>query len=359
MRAHSYGEPLVCRAKAGQSKLENFETEDKYKLPGHDFPPETLDKIFDVFKEKERTDWPKFMSLSREWPQLSAMVFERTQNRAAACEDPDTAMEMLTMLKSLRKVNEEVETQRALLKAFQRIDPEEIDALVTTRRKEIGPAFFEYVSMRVDFLHADEKNRDVLITLATKIASICDALDKAAEDMESAEEAGQTLQKLLSVGSLEEADKMIDDLAASGGLNPALLLTAAKAYNSVKESQYVEEEVKDVMAHLYFKMKETSGRQQPVEVRILKYILSMEDPLERKEQLSAAFTPGAPLETQHEDYLCTTPERLLMTIQTVLSAFDSQKSNRVGMTGEAATLMSPAVIERMREVELDIEKDYM
>jgi hypothetical protein len=29
------------------------------------------------------------------------------------------------------------------------------------------------------------------------------------------------------------------------------------------------------------------------------------------------------------------------------------------MTGEAATLMSPAVIERMREVELDIEKDYM
>jgi hypothetical protein len=46
------------------------------------------------------------------------------------------------------------------LQAFQRIDPEEIDALVTTRRKEIGPAFFEYVSMRVDFLHADEKNRD-------------------------------------------------------------------------------------------------------------------------------------------------------------------------------------------------------
>jgi hypothetical protein len=29
---------------------------------------------------------------------------------------------------------------------------------------------------------------------------------------------------------------------------------------SVKESPYVEEEVKDVMAHLYFKMKETMAR---------------------------------------------------------------------------------------------------
>ena len=31
-------------------------------------------------------------------------VFHRTQERAAVCEDPDEAMDMLTMLKALKKV---------------------------------------------------------------------------------------------------------------------------------------------------------------------------------------------------------------------------------------------------------------
>jgi len=349
----------VCLAQASESKADEFEREGDYKLPGHDFPPETLDKIFDVFKEKKREEWPKFMSFSTEWPQLSKMVFKRTEERAAAIEDPDLAMDMLTMLKALKKVDEEIEAQRALLKVFQKAAEEDIDPLVTTRRAEIGPAFFTYVAMRADALHDDEKQREELVTLAARIASTCDALDKAAENQEAVEQAGQTLQKLLEVESLQEADKMIDELAASGGLNPALMLTAAKAYNSVKESPYVEEEVKDVMAHLYFKMKETSGRQQPPEVRILKYILSMEDPLQRKEALDAAFTPGPPVETPQEDYLCTTPERLLVTVQTVLQTYDSQKTTRMGLTGEAAELMSPQVIERMREIETEIEKEFM
>lgn len=38
----------------------------------------------------------------------------------------------------------------------------------------------------------------------------------------------------MSVDSLEKADQMIDDLASTGRLTPALMLTAAKAYNSVK-----------------------------------------------------------------------------------------------------------------------------
>jgi hypothetical protein len=38
------------------------------------------------------------------------------------------------------------------------------------------------------------------------------------------------------VDSLEKADRMIDDLANTGRLTPALMLTAAKAYNSVKVS---------------------------------------------------------------------------------------------------------------------------
>ncbi len=60
---------------------------------------------------------------------------------------------------------------------------------------------------------------------------------------------------LLQVGSLEEADAKIDALAASGQLDPALLLTMAKAYSGVKDTDVTREEVKDIMAHLYFKVR--------------------------------------------------------------------------------------------------------
>ena len=57
------------------------------------------------------------------------------------------------------------------------------------------------------------------------------------------------------VSSLEEADGKIDALAKSGALDPALLLTMAKAYAAAKETDKTKEEVKDIMAHLYFKVR--------------------------------------------------------------------------------------------------------
>ena len=53
---------------------------------------------------------------------------------------------------------------------------------------------------------------------------------------------------------MADADKRLDELAATGRLNPALLLLMAKAHAAAKESSYTKEEAKDVMAHLYFKV---------------------------------------------------------------------------------------------------------
>ena len=57
------------------------------------------------------------------------------------------------------------------------------------------------------------------------------------------------------MNSLEEADGKIDELAKTGKLDPALLLTMAKAYAAAKETDKTQEEVKDIMAHLYFKAR--------------------------------------------------------------------------------------------------------
>ncbi len=66
----------------------------------------------------------------------------------------------------------------------------------------------------------------------------------------------------MQVGSLEEADRRIDQLAAAGQLSPALMLTMAKAYAGSKDTDMTREEVKDIMAHLYFKVRETKKRQE-------------------------------------------------------------------------------------------------
>jgi hypothetical protein len=59
------------------------------------------------------------------------------------------------------------------------------------------------------------------------------------------------------VRSVEDADRRIDELAKSGRLDPALMLTLAKAYSSTKDTDYTKEQVRDVMAHLYFKVRPT------------------------------------------------------------------------------------------------------
>lgn len=58
----------------------------------------------------------------------------------------------------------------------------------------------------------------------------------------------------IQVSSVEEADARIDQLAKTGKLDPAMMLTMTKAYAAAKDTDYTKEQVKDVMAHLYHKV---------------------------------------------------------------------------------------------------------
>ncbi len=59
------------------------------------------------------------------------------------------------------------------------------------------------------------------------------------------------------------------------------------------------------MAHLYFKAKESFASQQPPEVRILKHLLSIDDPRQRMVALEEAFAPGPAGADMQLDYLST------------------------------------------------------
>ena len=54
---------------------------------------------------------------------------------------------------------------------------------------------------------------------------------------------------------------------------------------------------------------------------------------------------------------CRTPDRLLTTMDAVLQAFDSQRG-RDSMAGQAASLMHPDVIERMRRLQQMVRQHF-
>lgn len=57
------------------------------------------------------------------------------------------------------------------------------------------------------------------------------------------------------------------------------------------------------------------------------------------------------------DYLCTSPTELLNTIENVLALYDASRG-RGTMAGDAASLMNPEVIERLRVLQVLIRRKY-
>ena len=359
--------------------------------------PEMYDNLAKIFLNRKEEDWIGLLASSEQWPELQAGFFARLKTRAKEEEDPEEMLRMSRVLRLLQGTSDRVLQYTALLEEVQSKEEDLWEGMVTARRPEFTTEFFQFIRFKLEALvRADaaaqgtssspkggktvtaqeraelkgtrtdarvaekdaDKKRDDLARLASVLLTICEAFDEATKDQETLEEAAENLQELLQVETLEEMNTKIDEMQANGKLDPALVLTAAKAYMSVKESPYVEEEVKDVMAHLYFKMKETMGRQQPKEVRILKYLLSIEDPQEIRKGLEEAFTPGPELTVGDEDMLFCEAPALLQTIDAVLKAYDGQKG-KANITGQAAELMQPEVIEKMKTVKFQIEAHFM
>lgn len=64
-------------------------------------------------------------------------------------------------------------------------------------------------------------------------------------------------------------------------------------------------QVKDILYHLYMTARGNLQRLMPKEIRILKYLLMIEDPEERDSALNDAFTPGEELQGKDVDFLFT------------------------------------------------------
>jgi hypothetical protein len=410
------GRPVSRRAAAESSGEGSAEAAESIAKDAGDDPdsgsPEMFDNLANIFLKRDQEDWIGLLASSERWPTLRHGFFARLKARAAEEEDPEEMLRLSRLLRLMQGTSERVATYQDLLAEVQDTGEEMWEGMVTSRRAEFTTEFFQFLRFKLEALVRDQAStsatrsaasreadaeavearkeerstektdsatsdmktardeearsdadadaaRDDLARTASRLLSICEAFDEATRDTETLETAAENFQELLQVETLEEMNQKIDQLAGEGKLDPALVLTAAKAYMSVKESPMVEEEVKDVMAHLYFKMKETMGRQQPKEVRILKHLLAVgDDPRDIRNGLEEAFTPGPELTTEDEDFLFCEAPALLKTIDAVLTAYEQQQG-KASITGQAAELMQPEVIEKMKQIKGQIEGNFL
>lgn len=337
---------------------------------------EMYDKLVNVFVSRPAKEWRKLIVHSKQWPHLSAHVIVRMEERAKILADLDdeesqrTARELRQTARRLQTVSDEIKQFADLVSLFRESLSRDWESLVANHRNSLGADFFGYLDLRIqaavsqsqsDIDAEKKKEAESLAALATQLAALVEAYDSILANESALEAAEANFLKLLESTSLEAAEATLDEFAASGRLDPALLLTMAKAYAGVKETDVTKEEVKDIMAHLYFKAKETYAQQAPPEARILKFLLSVESPKDRAMLVEQAFQAGPMLSTSSEDYLHTTPSALINTIENVLGAYDSagQVAQHSSMRDQAAGLMNPEVIERLRELQKLIRSKYM
>lgn len=314
---------------------------------------EMADNVLNALLDRDVNDFERLVAVSSSWPEVGGTVLTRLKERIQNGESLWWAYDELC------KADERAARNRELLHEVQQCAEGELEALVASRRNEFDESFFTHVAWLV-VARSDngDDNADALAKLQSQLLSLCEAYDQTEAESESMNEAAGKLQELLSADTVEDMDNKVDAMASEGRIDQATMLSAAKMYNSVKQSEYTRDEVKEVMAHLYFKMQETQHRQQPPIVRILKFLVSIEDPSERQTQMEAAFTPGAELETEKEDYLHCQPQDMLQVVQQVLDAYRKQRGN-MSMAGEAAELMDPSVIQRLEEIESTIQQQFM
>uniref|UniRef100_A0A1J3GAC7 Uncharacterized protein, chloroplastic n=1 Tax=Noccaea caerulescens TaxID=107243 RepID=A0A1J3GAC7_NOCCA len=318
------------------------------------------DKLIEVFlvDKPSPSDWRRLLAFSKEWESIRPHFFERCRERADSEDDnPEMKHKIHRLSRKLKEVDEDVQRHNELLNVIKRTSPAEIGQLVARRRKDFTNEFFEHLHTVAESYYDNPDEQTALASLGKLCIAAVQAYDTSTESIDALNAAEMKLQDIINSPSLDSACRKIDSLAEKNQLDSALVLMITKAWSAAKESNMMKDEVKDILYHLYVTARGNLQRLMPKEVRILKYLLSIEDPQEQMSALQDAFTPGEELEGTDVDYLYTTPEHLQSLIKTVLEAYHFSKEG--SLVKEAKDLMHPELIAKMEQLKKIVEKKYM
>ncbi|CAK7347074.1 unnamed protein product [Dovyalis caffra] len=316
------------------------------------------DKLIDVFMVDKPTpnDWRKLLAFSKEWDNLRPHFYKRCQEQADSEDDPGRKHNILRFARKLKEIDQDVQRHNELLGVIKKA-PLELSEIVAKRRKDFTKEFFVHLYTVAQSYHDSPSEKNALAKLGNDCVAAVQAYDSATENMEALNAAELKLQDIINSPSLDAACKKIDDLAEKNQLDSALVLMITKAWSAAKESNMTKDEVKDVLYHLYKTAVGNLQRNVPKDIRILKYLLTIEDPEERLCALNDAFTPGQELDGKDVDSLYTTPEKLYTWIKAMVDAYHLSQEGT--LMREARDLMNPKIIKKMEELKKLVKDHFM
>ncbi|KAG2314695.1 hypothetical protein Bca4012_065504 [Brassica carinata] len=318
------------------------------------------DKLIEVFMvdKPSPSDWRRLLAFSKEWDIIRPHFYKRCRERADSEDDnPEMKHKVLRLARKLKEVDEDIQRHNELLNVIKTTSPADIGQLVARRRKDFTNEFFDHLHTVAESYYDNPDEQTALASLGKLCIAAVQAYDTSTESIDALNAAEMKLQDIINSPSLDAACRKIDSLAEKNQLDSALVLMITKAWSAAKESNMMKDEVKDILYHLYVTARGNLQRLMPKEVRILKYLLSIEDPEEQMSALQDAFTPGDELEGADVDYLYTTPEHLQSLIKTVLEAYHFSREGT--LVKEAKDLMHPELIAKMERLKQLVEKKYM
>jgi hypothetical protein len=345
---------------------------------------ETLDKLIDVFRKKDEKNWQRLMAQSRQWPTVNDKLLKRLKSVGEGEEKGEEREALLGLHERLEAANEIHKEKSELFHKLVDASDFDREALVALYSLKLDNDFFEFSRDVIVSYKGDRKKQEECANIMSAVIALREAAKEVLEgDEENLQEAAKQFAKILEATSLDDAEKQIDGLIDTGGMDPALLMMMAKAWAGAKESNMMKEEAKDIMFHLYNKARDGLSQQQPSEFKILKYVVSQPTRREKWDALEEAFTPGLNYESGDVEYLSTTPEKLFKTVESVLNVYELQrmkfmsashpsqalKTKRqgdltgsevfTGMMREAQQIPGQNVIDELREIRFLIRKDFL
>ncbi|XVE60421.1 hypothetical protein DITRI_Ditri05aG0127300 [Diplodiscus trichospermus] len=316
------------------------------------------DKLIEIFlvDKPTPTDWRRLLAFSKEWSDIRPHFFQHCQDRADVVGDPGMKHKLLRLGRKLKEIDEDVQRHNELLEVIKSA-PSEISEIVARRRKDFTKEFFVHIHSVAESYYDNPTEQNSLAKLGNTCLAAVQAYDSAAESIEAINAAELKFQDIINSPSLDVACRKIDSLAEKNQLDSALVLMITKAWSAAKESNMTKDEVKDILYHLYKTARGNLQRLLPKEIRIVKYLLTIEDPEERFCALNDAFTPGEELEGKDVDNIYTTPEKLHTLMRAVVDAYNFSQEGT--LLREARDLMNPKIIEKLEELIKIVEKNFM
>uniref|UniRef100_A0ACD5WTY8 Uncharacterized protein n=1 Tax=Avena sativa TaxID=4498 RepID=A0ACD5WTY8_AVESA len=314
------------------------------------------DKFIEVFmhQKPQTKDWRKILVFREEWRRYRPHFYKRCQARIDVETDSLVKQKLVVLVRKVKKIDNEIEKHMELFTEL-RENPTDVNAVVARRRKDFTGEFFRNLNYLVNAYNGLDE-RDAIARLGAKCLSAIHAYDCTLQQLDI-DSAQSKFDDILNSSSLDDACDKIKTLAKAKELDSSLVLLINRAWAATKDSKTMKNKVKDIMYHIYTTTKESLKIISPPEMRLLKYLLNIEDPEDRFSALATAFSPGDEHDIKDEDALYTTPNELHKWIKMMLDSYHLNKEETDFM--DARRMSDPVIIQRLILLKETVEEEYM